>query len=1136
MKMIRVLLGLMLTAAAAAQTIFPLKASDNKRYLVDSAGTPFFVMGDTPWFLQKLPIEDVRRILDDRKAKGFNTLFLEILDDSVMPSRDAYGKVAFEPNTDITRPVEGYWRYADQVMEETVKQGFFIIMSDLWYGAGDGLWMHHVTPESAKIYGHFLGKRYAKFTNLMWMHCGDRNPDERLSQCARDLAAAIKAEAPGHLHTAHMAHEFASSAFFEKDPWLDVNMTYTYGASYLHVLPEYQRTNPIRPVILGETGYEGEDNAITLLPDANKGDLWNPYRIRRNEYWAVLSGAYGYCAGTRLWRFEPNWREVLNAESIRQAPLILRLLESKQWWRLKPDTKHQLITAGYGTWKRADYVTAARANDGSFAMAYLPSARTITVDLGQLAGPVTTRWFDPTSGQFKPVEGSPLKNVVPQTFDPPAKNAVGDCDWVLFLEAEGAKKTAIDEVRHNESITDAKGLQMVSLPVGSHPSASLRPSPGDVFREYSWKTEKYHVLGLNEKPVDLLADIDLVDATRAEIAMEIANQHMGFEGMAIRLNGNQWYPIHFPASSPQDPSPSLWFHHWYPTIPVALTDLKSGRGNTFEMKAPPECFDGKVHPNGNQPLVPWCPVYGVTVRVYYDPARKPHPAGKMLTPVAQSAIGLSAELTASAKSDIGEIRQIDFIGRYEDTSYEGDGVYHQWHDHLFHGQITHHLGSTTRPDAKVTWDTSWVPDQPGPMEIAARITDSTGMIYMTEAVGGLKLVRPGLSVELCKPFDVPRSFTGCQYGEWVIPGIRTEKFTIKGDLSRILDARYVIASWGGLKLCHGYKINDVLLEEKPAGDDWFYNLSTPPIRPLTVLKAGENTFSTVVGDGRVPDIYMPGVQILIQYRTGEASAVLAKPAEIPKHVWQTSGRDGRWVNGKYKLINNLWGTSDQDIAAGSGNTLWADSYKEWVVIPNYSADDQHVMAYPGLWRGFHYSEHSTPDSGFPVKLSEIRKLKARWAMREPMKGRHWALWDMYFAKEKSGWKDKGWCNFMVFQNWYDPTGWIPNGLVNPGTNLPVALGYHDAGGVKLKCVKTAAPWIEGPVITAVPDSPMPDATFDLKELFLNVAKTGAISTDWYLIGIEVGWEIHQGQEPMFTDYFEIDLNDENNLVTVTQHN
>lgn len=414
---------------------YPLKVSGNHRYLVDSQGKPFFILGDTPWFLQKLKLEDVRLVLDDRKAKGFNTLFLEILDDSAMPSRDAYGNVAFQPEKDITKPVETYWCYADTVMEEAELRGFFVIMSDLWYGAGNGLWMHHVKPGSAKVYGHFLGKRYARFKNLMWMHCGDRNPDQNLAACARLLAEAIRVEASHHLHTAHNAHEFASSAFLHQEPWLDVNMAYTYGASYLHVLPEYQRKDPVRPVILGETGYEDEPNAIELLPDAKRGDLWNPYRIRRNAWWAVLSGACGYCAGTRLWRWEKNWRDVLHARSTRQAPHLLRLMETIPWWRLTPDAQHEFVTTGFGTWKQADYVTAALADDASAGAVYLPDSRRFTVNLAKLCSRVAARWFDPTSGQFKAVVGSPFSNTGQEDFTPPGKNAAGDGDFVLVLEA-----------------------------------------------------------------------------------------------------------------------------------------------------------------------------------------------------------------------------------------------------------------------------------------------------------------------------------------------------------------------------------------------------------------------------------------------------------------------------------------------------------------------------------------------------------------------------------------------------------------------------------------------------------------------------------------------------------------------------
>ncbi len=422
-------------APAAAGPAFPLKVSANRRHLVDQRGKPFFVMGDTPWFLQKVPIEDARRIMDDRKAKGFNTLFLQFLDDSIIPSRDAYGNVSFNPETDMRKPVEAYWRYADQIMDEAQKRGFFVIMSELWYGASKGLWMHHVKPESAKVYGRFLGTRYARFNNLMWMHAGDRNPDDNLLACTRALADEIRALAPHQLHTVHNRSEFASAAFHDKDEWLDVNMGYTYGAAYSHILPEYQRKDPVRPVILGETGYEDEGNHIDLLPDGKKGELWTPFRIRRNAWWAVLSGASGFCNGTRLWRWEKNWRNVLHVASSRQTPHVLRLLQSGPWWRLVPDADHGFVTAGFGEWKKADYAAAALADDGSFGVVYVPDARPFTVDLTKMRGRAKARWFDPSSGAWRTVAGAPFAKGGAREFTPPGKNASGAGDWLLVIES-----------------------------------------------------------------------------------------------------------------------------------------------------------------------------------------------------------------------------------------------------------------------------------------------------------------------------------------------------------------------------------------------------------------------------------------------------------------------------------------------------------------------------------------------------------------------------------------------------------------------------------------------------------------------------------------------------------------------------
>jgi hypothetical protein len=424
---------------AAVAPAFPLKVSENRRYLVDQKGQPFFVMGDTPWFVQKQKLEDVRRLLDDRVAKGFNTVFLELLDDQHIPSIDGYGNHAFQPDTDITKPVEAYWKYAEQVLDEAEKRGLFVIHNSIWFGYGQGLWIHHLTPEQCRVYGAFIAKRFARFKNLMWMHVGDRIPDAALRACARELAAAVDRHAPHQLQTVHLQHEYASATHFHGDAWLDVNFAYTYGAAYYHVLPEYQRGDPVRPVILSETGYEDEPNAIHLLPDAKRGDLWTPFRIRRNAWWAVTSGAGGYCAGTRLWRWEANWRDVLHARSTKEAPHLWRALQSIAWWKLAPDAKQEFLVAGFGKWLEADFATAALANDGSCAVVYLPTPRAFTVDLAKLKSPVTARWFDPTSGEFKPVAGLPFANGGQRELTPPGQNRAGESDWALVLAAELGK-------------------------------------------------------------------------------------------------------------------------------------------------------------------------------------------------------------------------------------------------------------------------------------------------------------------------------------------------------------------------------------------------------------------------------------------------------------------------------------------------------------------------------------------------------------------------------------------------------------------------------------------------------------------------------------------------------------------------
>jgi hypothetical protein len=114
---------------------------------------------------------------------------------------------------------------------------------------------------------------------------------------------------------------------------------------------------------------------------------------------------------------------------------------SRRWFDLIPDQAHVVVTAGYGTFTDSgalgdsDYATAARTPDGALAMAYMPTVRTITVDMTKLGAQAYASWYDPTRATFTPIAGSPFPNTGSRTFTPPGNNGDGDGDWVLVLEA-----------------------------------------------------------------------------------------------------------------------------------------------------------------------------------------------------------------------------------------------------------------------------------------------------------------------------------------------------------------------------------------------------------------------------------------------------------------------------------------------------------------------------------------------------------------------------------------------------------------------------------------------------------------------------------------------------------------------------
>jgi hypothetical protein len=396
-----------------------------------------------------------------------------------------------------------------------------------------------------------------------------------------------------------------------------------------------------------------------------------------------------------------------------------------------------------------------------------------------------------------------------------------------------------------------------------------QPVPGDVFREYMWWNEKGDAGGslrvggrygdeypdrgwahdYINAPVTLDHDFDLDQAIRAEVVIEKILCHDSTRGLAIEINGHPWVRI---PEAEAIPYPQWEYqHHIYPVVPVPLTFLKSGTGNRFRLRVSPQ----------SSWKWPQNLIYGVHFRVYYD-AGKPHPTGQIASLRSGARLGQSVPLEIKSTEPADCLRQVDYVGHYEDVNYEGDGLYTRWHYHFFHGEIMHHLGTSRAAPYRVIWDTSWVPDQKQPLAVAARLVGTDGMIYMTDAVTELGLDRDGTSVELCKPYDIPR--------KWVTrSGEKEEHFFVSGDLTKAVAAQIVWSSWSPGYM-HGVFINGTRVFDAE-GPRYAYYFHRVIVSDPRVLKPGLNTLTT----GMTPkingqmvhgmEVNWPGIMVLVQY-------------------------------------------------------------------------------------------------------------------------------------------------------------------------------------------------------------------------------------------------------------------------------
>lgn len=430
-----------------------IKVSDNRRFLVTEDDEPFFWLGDTAWELfHRCALEDAAFYLENRRRKEINVVQAVILaevDGLHTPNANGDLPLIGDDPTQLNAP---YFQHVDAVIDLAAEKGIYIGLLPTWgdkvnlqWGKGPVIF----DRQTAYAYGRIVGDRYRNRTNIIWVMGGDRDEVTEGVDYApvwRAMTDGIRDGVGGHtLMTYHPRGGRSSSRAFHDDTWLDVNM---WQSGHMEpdipnwelITQDYQRT-PIKPVLDGEPNYEDHPiNPFTRqwLPEYG---YFRDYDVRKQAYRAVFAGACGHTYGHHsVWQFytperQPinfpycTWQEALDRPGVSQLKHLRRLMLSRPYLNRIPD--QNLIVSDVG--ERGQHIRATRADDGSYAMIYVPDpGRVFEINFALLSGDrLTAWWYNPRSGEASRI-GIYARHT-DRTFErfttPP-----DEPDWVLVLD------------------------------------------------------------------------------------------------------------------------------------------------------------------------------------------------------------------------------------------------------------------------------------------------------------------------------------------------------------------------------------------------------------------------------------------------------------------------------------------------------------------------------------------------------------------------------------------------------------------------------------------------------------------------------------------------------------------------------
>ena len=429
---------------ARDRNLFPLKLSDNKRYLVDNNNQPFLIKEFSAWgMIQSLSEEDEAAFLDSLKLKGFNAVITSVVSNapSQMAGNPPYwqGVSPFTAEWDFSKPNEEYFKHVDRVLKIAEEKGFLVMALPFYMGyrtdPSQGWWDELLDKNNDTLkmrkYGEFIGKRYKNSLNTIWVAGGDNNCDGKFYSYEHNMIEGIKTFDQQHLWSGHF--DMNMGAVWSTDNksfanYIDIDGEYVWtesvllerGPQYKSELAQYHKN---KMIVQLDLSYEHD---VPHFAD-NENYAW----IRRKMYGGLLSG----CAGTsfssgamdnQCYSFK-KWKNVMSTEGMQHVSNCFKLFEKLPWQKLVPDETNNIITHGRENFGSRDYICAAKASDSSAYVMYIPKGQEYELNMKAMFNKLMRmNWYNPRTGENIKIGTAEVREKY--AMAPPSQE-----DWVLVF-------------------------------------------------------------------------------------------------------------------------------------------------------------------------------------------------------------------------------------------------------------------------------------------------------------------------------------------------------------------------------------------------------------------------------------------------------------------------------------------------------------------------------------------------------------------------------------------------------------------------------------------------------------------------------------------------------------------------------